>query len=167
MNDTLTMRASDSDRQQIVDRLRAAVGDGRLTMDEYIDRMESAYRAVTLADLGPLCADLPAGAPTPAAAAAARASGRAAPAAPRSLTAGLPSVLKVFWTIWLTAVSINVVVWLLVTVTSGHLAYPWPLWVAGPFGAALFAISAPVTLFRLGRTTAPAAASGPVPPAVG
>lgn len=166
MNDTLTIRASDSDRQQVVDRLRAAVGDGRLTMDEYMDRMESAYRAVTLADLGPLCADLPAGGPAPATAAAAPASGRTAPAAPRSLI-GLPRVLKVLWTIWLTAVSINVVVWLLVTVTSGHLAYPWPLWVAGPFGAALFAISAPVTLSRLGRTTARAAASGPVPPAGG
>jgi hypothetical protein len=163
MNDTLTMRASDSDRQQIVDRLRAAVGDGRLTMDEYMDRMESAYRAVTLADLSPLCADLPAGGPAPATAAAAPAGGRTAPTAPRSLFAGLPCVLKVFWTIWLTAVSINVVVWLLVTVTSGHLAYLWPLWVAGPFGAVLFAISAPVMLCRLGRTTAPAVAGGPVP----
>jgi hypothetical protein len=167
MNDTLTMRASDSDRQQVVDRLRTAVGDGRLTMDEYMDRMESAYRAVTLADLGPLCADLPAGGPALATAAAAPASGRTAPATLRSVIAGLPSVLKVLWTIWLTAVSINVVVWLLVTVTSGHLAYPWPLWVAGPFGASLFAISAPVTLFRHGRTTAPAAPSGPVPPAGG
>lgn len=168
MNDTLTMRASDSDRQQVVDRLRAAVGDGRLTMDEYMDRMESAYRAVTLADLGPLCADLPAGGQARATAAAAPASRRTAPAAARGLIVRLPSVLKALWTIWLTAVSINVVVWLLVAVTSGHLPYPWPLWVAGPFGAALFAISAPVTLFRLGRTTtAPAAASGPVPPAAG
>src|ERR1700685_2745254 len=112
MNDTLTMRASDSDRQQVVDRLRAAVGDGRLTMDEYMDRMESAYRAVTLADLGPLCADLPPGGLAPATAAAAPAGGRTAPAARRGLIAGLPGVLKVFWTIWLTAVLINVVVWL-------------------------------------------------------
>ena len=32
--------------------------------------------------------------------------------------------------------AINVVVWALVSGTSGHLVYPWPLWVAGPFGAA-------------------------------
>jgi hypothetical protein len=165
MNDTLTMRASDSDRQQVVDRLRAAVGDGRLTMDEYLDRMERAYQAVTLGDLGPLCADLPASGPVQTTAGAGPASGRTTPAAPRGFFAGLPCVLKVFWTMWLTAVSINVVVWLLVTVTSGHLAYPWPLWVAGPYGAALFGISAAVTMFRRGRTTA--ASGGPVSPTRG
>jgi hypothetical protein len=53
----------------------------------------------------------------------------------------LPAALKVLWTIWLTAVSINVVVWALVSGTGGQLAYPWPLWVAGPYGAALFAVS--------------------------
>jgi hypothetical protein len=57
-------------------------------------------------------------------------------------------VLKVLWTMWLTAVSVNVVVWILVSATSGHPAYPWPLWVAGPYGAVLFAVSAAVTQFR-------------------
>jgi hypothetical protein len=148
MNGTQQLRASDQDRQQVVDRLRAAVGDGRLQMDEYMDRMGRAYQAVTLADLAPLCADLPASAPV-----AERDPAPAAIAAPlagawhRNL-AGLPCVLRVMWSIWLIAVSINVVVWLLVTVTTGHLAYPWPLWVAGPYGAALFAISAAVTAFR-------------------
>jgi hypothetical protein len=65
--------------------------------------------------------------------------------------AGLPAVLKVLWTIWLTAVSVNVVVWVLVSGTTGHLAYPWPLWVAGPYGAVLFAISAAVTAIRRSR----------------
>jgi hypothetical protein len=37
-----------------------------------------------------------------------------------------------------------VVVWILVSVTSGHLAYPWPLWVAGPYGALLAAVSVAV-----------------------
>ncbi len=48
------------------------------------------------------------------------------------------------WTIWLAAVSVNVVVWFLVSVTHGHLAYPWPLWVAGPYGALLAAVSVAV-----------------------
>ena len=52
------------------------------------------------------------------------------------------------WTIWLAAVSINVVIWALVSATHGHLAYPWPLWVAGPYGALLAAISVSV---RTGR----------------
>ena len=55
------MRASDHDRQEVVDRLRGALDDGRLTLEEYLDRMAHAYQAVTHADLVPLCADLPAG----------------------------------------------------------------------------------------------------------
>jgi hypothetical protein len=57
----------------------------------------------------------------------------------------------VLWTIWLVAVSVNVVVWVLVSGTTGHLQYPWPLWVAGPYGAALLAISAAAAQFRRGR----------------
>jgi hypothetical protein len=48
-------------------------------------------------------------------------------------------------------VSVNVVVWVLVSATTGHLAYPWPLWVAGPYGAVLFAVSAAVTAARRSR----------------
>ena len=57
-------------------------------------------------------------------------------------------------TIWLTVVSINVVVWVLVSGTTGHLIYPWPVWVAGPSGAALFAVSAGVTQIRRSRRSA-------------
>jgi hypothetical protein len=152
MVDQLTVRASDRDRQQVVDRLRSALEDGRLTMDEYVDRMEAAYRAVTYGDLSPLCADLPAS--TPPIAGPQTSAGAAAPPAVLSRAgylAGLPTVLKILWTIWLTAVSINVVVWALVSGTGGHLAYPWPVWVAGPYGAVLFAVSASVVLFRRSR----------------
>jgi hypothetical protein len=48
-------------------------------------------------------------------------------------------------------VAVNVVVWVLVTGTTGHLVYPWPVWVAGPYGAELFAVSAGVRLCRRGR----------------
>jgi hypothetical protein len=44
-----------------------------------------------------------------------------------------------------------VVVWALVSGTTAHLAYPWPLWVAGPYGAALFAASAVVMQIRRSR----------------
>jgi hypothetical protein len=153
-NDRMAMRASDRDRQQVVDRLRAGVEDGRLKMEEYVERMGLAYQAVTYADLAPLDADLPAASP------------RTEPrrpegpvTAPRAVAAGgvlagLPIVLKVLWTVWLTAVSINVVVWALVSGTSGHLAYPWPVWVAGPYGALLAAVSVGVTQSRCGRRSA-------------
>jgi hypothetical protein len=155
MDDRRTMRASDHDRQQVVDLLRGAVADGRLRMDEYVDRMELAYQAATYGDLVPLHADLPA--PGPATVETAPAPQTAPPSVARTggpatgVLAGLPAVLKVLWTIWLTAVSVNVVVWVLVSGTTGHLAYPWPLWVAGPYGAVLFAISAAVTAIRRSR----------------
>ena len=143
------MRASDRDRQQVVEQLRSALGDGRLTMEEYVDRMGAAYQAATYGDLAPLYADLPASGPV----IAGRQTAVAATAPPAVISragcrAGLPAVLKVLWTIWLAAVAVNVVIWALVSGTGGHLAYPWPVWVAGPYGAVLFAISAGVTLFR-------------------
>ena len=148
----LTMRASDGDRQQVVERLQGALEDGRLSMDEFTDRTGLAFRAVTYGDLAPLCADLPASspviAPEPASAAAPSPSSRA------GYLAGLPLVLKVLWTIWLVAVSVNVVVWALVADPAGRLSDPWPLWVAGPYGAVLFALSAAVTLIRRGRPPA-------------
>jgi hypothetical protein len=63
MDDRPEMRASDADRQQVVERLRAALDDGRLKMDEYLDRMGRAYEAVTYGDLAQLCSDLPQTAP--------------------------------------------------------------------------------------------------------
>jgi hypothetical protein len=56
---TPTVRASDDQREAIVDRLRAAAGDGRLTLDDLADRLDRALSAVTRAELDPLVADLP------------------------------------------------------------------------------------------------------------
>jgi hypothetical protein len=151
--DRQKMRASDSDRQEVVDRLRAGLDDGRLKMEEYVDRIGVAYEAVTYGDLATLYADLPA-AGTMAKRKAARPATVDQAAVARHGLAGLPTALKVLWTIWLAAVSINVVVWLLVSGTSGSLVYPWPLWVAGPSGAALFAVSAGVSQIRHGRRSA-------------
>jgi hypothetical protein len=51
--------ASDSDRERVTERLRAAAGEGRLTADELEERLERAFGARTQADLEPLTADLP------------------------------------------------------------------------------------------------------------
>ena len=85
--------------------------------------------------------DLPAyppTAPTSPAAAAYPASREDAP----SVVADLPMCLKVLWTILLTAVLVNLVVWVSVSAGTGQLPYFWPIWVAGPAGAALFGVSA-------------------------
>lgn len=158
MGEQQKMRASDQDRQQVVAQLRSALEDGRLTMDEYVDRMAAAYQAVTYGDLAPLCADLPASSPV----IAGPATAVTVPPAVFSRAgylACLPTVLKILWTIWLAAVSVNVIVWALVSGTGGHLAFPWPLWVAGPYGATLFAVSTGIMLFR--RSRPPAARSQP------
>ena len=154
MDDQGNMRAADADREETVERLRTALDDGRLKLEEYLERMEHAYQAVTYSDLVPLTSDLPKtravtkpsqpAPPVP------------APARPAEVDrsgwfAGLPKALKVAWTAWTIAVSVNVVVWVLVSGTTGHLQYPWPLWVAGPYGAALLAVSVAVAQFRRGR----------------
>lgn len=59
------LRAADTDRQATADRLRGAVGEGRLDLDEYDRRLRSAYAAISYADLDRLTADLPAPAPAP------------------------------------------------------------------------------------------------------
>jgi Domain of unknown function (DUF1707) len=89
MDGRQTIRASDHDRQEVVDRLRGAVQDGRLQMDEFVDRVGRAYQALTYGDLAPLYADLPAegsrqqvAPPVPAAPAAAAPAGRLRPDRP-------------------------------------------------------------------------------------
>jgi hypothetical protein len=54
------LRASDAERQAIADRLNAAVGEGRLTLEEFSDRVGSAYAARTHGELERLVTDLPA-----------------------------------------------------------------------------------------------------------
>jgi hypothetical protein len=154
MGDRELMRASDDDREQVVGRLRAALEDGRLKIEEFTERVGLAYQAVTYGDLAKLHADLPAASPEPEPQPAPASAAPPAVTAKRSAFADLPAPLKVLWTIWLAAVSINVVVWVLVVGTSGHLIYPWPLWVAGPFGAALLAVSVPVVHSRRSRRVA-------------
>jgi Domain of unknown function (DUF1707)/Domain of unknown function (DUF4190) len=56
-----SMRASSADRERTVDVLKAGFAEGRLTQDEYNDRMGRAYSARTYGELASLTADLPAG----------------------------------------------------------------------------------------------------------
>jgi hypothetical protein len=54
------LRASHADRDQVVEVLRVAAGDGRLSSEELDDRIERALTARTYAELAALTADLPA-----------------------------------------------------------------------------------------------------------
>ncbi|MQA96349.1 MAG: DUF1707 domain-containing protein [Streptosporangiales bacterium] len=52
-------RASDADRERVVESLREQTAIGRLTLEELDERSGAAYAARTWADLRPLLADLP------------------------------------------------------------------------------------------------------------
>jgi len=54
------IRASDQERESVVDVLRDAFTDGRLTFDEFEERTASAYAAKTWTQLRELTSDLPA-----------------------------------------------------------------------------------------------------------
>ena len=56
-----SMRAATADRERAVDVLKAGFAEGRLTQEEYNDRMGRAYAARTYGELAALTADLPAG----------------------------------------------------------------------------------------------------------
>ena len=55
------LRAADSDRQFVAERLQAALNEGRLTLSEYDERLEQTYAARTYGDLDRLLDDLRAG----------------------------------------------------------------------------------------------------------
>jgi hypothetical protein len=156
MTEQRGLRASDVDRQAAAERLRAAHDEGRLPFAEYDDRLAAAYSAVTYGDLDRLFADLPAHPPAqvarPSAAPPARVPtpGRQ----PDGLVvgfAGLPIALKILWTLWATAMAINLTVWTLVGVSSGEFGYFWPAWLLVP-GVALGGVTAAVTAARAGRS---------------
>jgi uncharacterized protein DUF1707/cell wall-active antibiotic response 4TMS protein YvqF len=62
------IRASDAEREQAVERLSGAAGEGRLTLEELADRVEAASTARTRGELDAVLRDLPvpAGPPAPA-----------------------------------------------------------------------------------------------------
>ena len=146
------MRAADVDRQAAADRLRAAMDEGRLDLLEYDTRLATAYSAVTYGDLDQLFTDLPERGARAVAPAGRRS--REVPTVWSPVAVGdegfltrLPTPLKVLWTIWLAVLSINLTVWLLVSISSSEATYFWPMWLLVP-GAALAGVTVGVMAIR-------------------
>jgi hypothetical protein len=59
VTDPDSVRASDSEREAVVERLRGASVEGRLTLGELTTRTEAAYSAQTHGELARITADLP------------------------------------------------------------------------------------------------------------
>jgi hypothetical protein len=53
------LRVSDAEREGVVRRLQRAVGEGRLTVAEFDERVAAVYAARTRGDLDELTEDLP------------------------------------------------------------------------------------------------------------
>lgn len=131
------MRIGDREREQAVAQLGRAFAEGRLDLDEYDDRVASAYSARTASDLVHLTADLPVAFKRRGSSgqhiSPAMGPGRRA----RALT-DEPSWLWRLWGTYASVVALCVVIWLIVgLIGKGGFAYPWPLWVAGPWGVLL------------------------------
>jgi hypothetical protein len=139
--DIETLRAADSDRQKIADQLRGALDEGRLSLHEYDDRVRDAYAARTYKELLVLVADLP----RPGLSAAEVAARQGAET--RREARRLPTALLVLWTIWGSLVAVNLVVFVMVAMTTRHPLYPWPIWLLVP-GVALGAVTVGVQGIR-------------------
>jgi len=137
------LRAADVDREFVVERLKGALDEGRLSLSEYDERLQQTYSARTYGDLDRLLADLPLQGhaqlvPAPPTSPAASTS---PPVTATAVPPGraVPRWLAIVWGAWLTAVLVNVAIWGAVVLSTGHFIYFWPIWVAGPWGAVLVA----------------------------
>ncbi|MET9025559.1 DUF1707 domain-containing protein [Nocardia sp. NPDC004168] len=109
------MRASDADREKIIDRLRLAMNEGRLSLAEFDDRLQQVYAAKTYGELTPLLSDLPA-------------QREARPVRAK----GIPQWITIMWTPWVFVNALCVAIYL-----ATGAGYFWPFWVAVPWGLAL------------------------------
>jgi Domain of unknown function (DUF1707) len=138
--DPRTMRASDDDRDRVAALLREHHAVGRLTPEEFSERLDKAFQAKTMGDLDDLLADLPGidlyrlpdasvrrGHPRPGASSHFEAVAAAGGAVSRHRM--WPAWQAAFGS-WFTCTLLCFVIWAL----SGA-GYLWPLWVAGPWGA--------------------------------
>lgn len=122
------LRCSDADRDKVADQLREHYAEGRLDLDEFQERTNAVYAAKTFGDLAPLTADLPA---------------RPVPEQPQEpkddeeVGASGRGRLMAMWSPWLTTSVICIGIWLISMLASSQFIYPWPVWVAGPWGVIL------------------------------
>lgn len=119
------LRAGDADRDATIATLREAYAQGRLTQGEFDHRLDEAHSAVTFGDLAAITADLPLPARVESSAVAPTHSRRS-----RDMRAA--------WASWAGVSLLMVVIWGATWMTSGGSApYFWPVWVIGPWGAAM------------------------------
>jgi len=123
-----SIRASDADRDRAASLLREHHAAGRLTPDEFEERLDNAFAAKTIGEIDGLLRDLPSvdlyRLPD---AALTRQPRQAQPPRRRH-----PGAWRAAFGSWFTVTLLCFVIWAL----SGR-GYVWPLWVALPWGAVM------------------------------
>jgi len=138
------LRAADADRARVAEILGAHLSAGRLSVEEYDDRLARAYAARTYGELDPLTHDLPplerpaaAPAPSPSPASCAPHAGHAGWGR-WGAWAGSNGVRK-DWLTWASTSVLTLTIWVVTLAVAGGPLYFWPIWVIGPWGAVLLA----------------------------
>ncbi|MFJ2030397.1 DUF1707 domain-containing protein [Streptosporangium sp. NPDC087985] len=132
------MRASDGDRDKVASVLREHYAQGRLTVEEFDQRLEQLYTSKTYGELVTLTSDLPDVDLRELQGAAAGRPERRERRERRDVHRAQSKGLTAAWSAWAVASSVNWVIWFIIGATGGfHFPYPWPLWVMGPWGAVL------------------------------
>jgi hypothetical protein len=124
------IRASDGDRDKVAAALQEHMAEGRLTADEFNERLEQVYQSRTYGELEKVTADLPHVDFN-------RLPSQATEHRTPAKRSGGQAALQGAWGAWAMASGINWVIWLIVSIGGGELVYPWPLWVMGPWGVIL------------------------------
>jgi uncharacterized protein DUF1707 len=131
------IRASDADRDRTAALLREHHAAGRLTAEEFSERLDKAYAAKTLGELDELLADLPGIDLYQLPDASLDRTRRGLPPLPWMMAPGsvgrFPPAWRAAWGSWFSVSLIAFLVWLL----TGHPGNLWFLWVAGPFALVL------------------------------
>ncbi|WP_280458789.1 DUF1707 SHOCT-like domain-containing protein [Nocardia carnea] len=120
------IRASDAERDRFVRELGRHLGDGRLDLAEYDERVAQVYRSATREELQGVLADLPA--PKQAA---------EQNSAVRRSRSRFPIWQRIEGGAWLGVSVLVLVIWAAISLGVGTFTYFWPIWVIGPWGAVL------------------------------
>jgi hypothetical protein len=138
------VRASDADRERTASLLREHHAVGRLTAEEFNERVEKAFAAKTIGDLDGLLADLPAIDlyQLPAAGIRPTPPGglrrRGGPGLNRRGDRGMLTQRIETWLTWTAASALLLAVWLGVGIAAGGAAWlPWFLLIVIPWGLSI------------------------------
>jgi Domain of unknown function (DUF1707) len=136
------LRASDADRERTAQLLREHHAVGRLTAEEFNDRLERVFAARTLGELDELLADLPAIDLYQLPSAGIRPQRRGGSGLRLRADGSLTPSLENTWGGWVTGSALLVAVWVVVGIAVGGLAWvPWFALIIGPWALGLMARS--------------------------